>query len=75
MNQIVMLLPLLLNSVKGQERGFATSQLTTLLTNENTRVNAGLTPDQINGAVATVVQLALAEEDALAALLTKKLAK
>ncbi len=75
MNQLVMLLPLLLNSVKGQERAVATSTLTGLLNAENTRVNAGLTPDQIVAAVGAVVQLALAEEDALAALLTKKLAK
>lgn len=75
MNNLVMLLPLLLNSVKASERTFATNQLTTLLAAENVRVNAGLTAEQIQAIVGGFVQLALAEEDALAAALTKKLAK
>ncbi len=75
MNQIAALLPLLLNSFRGQERAFATAQGIALLGAENARVKAGLTDDQISSTVTNLVTIALAEEDALAALLQKKLAK
>lgn len=68
------ILPILLASVGGQEKIFAISELTVLLTAENTRVAAGLTPDQISGLVAGVVQLAFAEQTALVNKLTAKTA-
>ena len=66
------LLPILLAAIAGQEKAFATSELTLLLTNENARVNAGLTPEQINGVVSGIVQLAFAEQTALVNALTAK---
>lgn len=75
MNSIALLLPLLLNSFKGQERVFATTQGIALLTAENARVNAGLSTDAIAATVTNLVTLAMAEEDAAVAMLTKKLAK
>ncbi len=71
---IATILPILLSTFAGQEKTFALSEGTALLTAENARVKAGLTPEQIAAIVAGLVQLAFAEQTALVASLTQKTA-
>lgn len=68
------ILPILLVSIAAQEKAFGTTELTAILTAENTRVNCGKTPEEISKAVEFLVDLAFSEQNALVKQLTAKTA-
>lgn len=68
------LIPMVLTALASQELSFATSELSTLFTNENARIKGGMTSAEIDATVNGLVKLAFAEQNALVAMLTAKTA-
>ncbi len=67
MNQILALLPILLESLADSEQAFIIDQVVKYLTIENTRVGTPLSPSEITGLATGLAKLIIAEEKALAA--------
>ncbi len=67
MNQILALLPILLESLADSEQDFIIAQVTKYLGVENTRIGTPLSPTEIGSVATGLAKLIIAEEKALAA--------
>lgn len=66
MKQILIMLPMILAAMEGQEKDFIVSKGVEYLTYENTRLGNPLTAAQIKDAITSIAILICAEETALA---------
>ncbi len=62
MNQILVMLPMILAAMEGQEKAFIIAQGTKYLTYENTRLGNPLTPQQVTDTITNIAILICAEE-------------